>query len=372
MTLVHKLTYGDRIVGTGAFSTVVIGSDPETGNSYAVKRVEKKAIRMEQEEKQQKMFHTAKREYEMLSLCNHPNIVKFYGSGQSAEYLLYALEYCEGGELLEAVKCRRFVPLEACRYVMAQLFSAVFYLHSGKKRSVKNFKRDACVIHRDIKPENIMLSSDLHVKLIDFGTAIVCQSSSETNTAGQSHGRAQTLCGTSYYMSPELLQDNYTCCASDYWACGCVLFFLLTGRRPFDAASEYLLMKAILEEEPTFPEYVDVEAADLVRKLLVKSPEKRIGMEGVRRHPFFSTVDFSDLQLVDMKELWRCETPWHDFQRSDCMICHSELKQQAQNYCHNCGAVGCAKCLSERRTIPNSRFSKDQSVCPQCALCLRA
>eukprot|EP00796_Vickermania_ingenoplastis_P001267 gene1267-725_t len=312
MSFIHKLIFDEKIIGTGSFSTVVVGTDPSTGNKYAVKRVEKKFIMMEQEERQKKMIDTAKREYEMLTLCNHRNIVKFFASGRSAEYLLYALELCEGGELLDMVRKRDYVPLEACRYAMAELFSAVFYMHHGKKKAVKNFKRESTIIHRDIKPENIMLSGDWHIRLIDFGTAVICQTDQEHARSDQTQGRAQTLCGTSYYMSPELLQENYTCCASDYWACGCVLYYLLTGKRPFDAATDYLLMKAILEEEPSYPADMDPEAVDLIKKLLTKAPEKRPGMDGVKKHPFFSTVDFNSLHTVNMKELWMTETPWID------------------------------------------------------------
>lgn len=364
MTFLNRLVLDDKIIGTGAFSTVVIGFDPVSGNKYAVKRVEKNFILSQQEEQRKRLVYTAKREYEMLNVCNHRNIVKFYASGKREQFLLYVLELCSGGELLEAVKNRPFVPLEACRHTMAELFSAVFHLHYEKKKEGKRIS----IIHRDIKPENIMFSEDFHVRLIDFGTALCCSSSENRAQSEQNEGRAQTLCGTSYYMSPELLQENYTCCASDYWACGCVLFFLLTGRRPFDAPTDYLLMKAILEDEPQFPLSADPEAVDLVKKLLIKTPELRIGMEGVRKHPFFSTVDFRTLHTINMKELWMNETPWKNESSSPiCANCRKDFGwRRCKDYCRSCGNYYCAACLVAESTLLLSRYSHPQLICHSC------
>lgn len=357
-------------LGTGAFSKVVVGTHKPTGVRYAVKLISKYSIvHAPTDEERTRMAEVARRESRMLLMCEHPNIVRFFASMQTGTDLLYVTELCDGGELLDAIRLRGRIPLEASRHAIAELFSAVFYLHHALKRvpGQGGEMRQSTILHRDIKPENIMLSKDKHVKLIDFGTAVACESINDRPGSEEGgKGRADTFCGTTYYMSPELLKERYTCTASDYWGIGCVLYHMLVGKRPFDAPTQYLLFKNIVEQEPEYPPSMDLLAKDLIQRLLVKAPEKRIGMAEVQRHPFFSTVDWKALATEDVAPKWLKETPWVD--EATATTCHSCGKQlgRSKEYCRSCGQYFCPKCLSERIPIPEFRLQSPQLTCGKC------
>lgn len=373
----QKMTAADfqfgASLGTGAFSKVVVGLYKPTNVKYAVKFISKRSILdAPTEEERARMAEVARRETQMLLMCEHPSIVKFYASMQTDEDLLYVTELCEGGELLKHIERWGHVPLEAARHAIAELFSAVFYLHHGGKKvrgAIGQYMKKT-VIHRDIKPENIMLSADKHLKLIDFGTAVTCESATDRAAGEESaKGRAQTFCGTTYYMSPELLENSYTCCASDYWGCGCVLYLMLVGKRPFDASTQYLLIKTILEKEPSYPDNMDLDAKDLIKKLLVKDPASRIGMEDVKRHPFLSSVNFATVSQEPVDSYWLRDTPWVDAcDVSQCGGCKATFwSLRKKTWCRSCGNIFCKACVAETRMIPESRYLVPQHVCSSCA-----
>ncbi|KAG5482956.1 hypothetical protein LSCM1_06998 [Leishmania martiniquensis] len=362
-------------LGTGAFSKVVIGLHKPTNVRYAVKFISKRSILdAPTDEERTRMAEVARRETRMLLMCEHPNIVKFHASMQTTEDLLYVTELCEGGELLKHIERWGHIPLEAARHAIAELFSAVFYLHHGQKKSSTGpgglTMKPLTVIHRDIKPENIMLTADKHLRLIDFGTAVVCESANDKAAGEESgNGRAQTFCGTTYYMSPELLENSYTCSASDYWGCGCVLYLMLVGRRPFDASTQYLLIKAILEKEPELPDEMDPDAKDLIRKLLVKDPKARIGMNEIKAHPFLAAVNLATVAGQNVADFWLRETPWVDEASFPaCTACNRPFGfLRSKQYCRNCGCITCKSCIADLRVIPESRWSAPQHVCTRCA-----
>lgn len=365
----------EQQLGTGAFSKVVIGVYKPTGVRYAVKLISKRTIlNAPSDEERTRMAEVAKRETRMLLMCEHPNIVKFFASMQTPEDLVFVTELCSGGELQHIIRDLGRVPLEAARVAIAELFSTVFYLHSAPKKTLPINPsaplKAVTILHRDIKPENVMMSEDMHVKLIDFGTAVACDSVNDkpAGEGGNGKGRAQTFCGTTYYMSPELLEDSYTCCASDYWGCGCVLYHMLTGKRPFDAPTQYLLIKVILEQEPDYPAFMDPLAVDLIKRLLVKSPDRRISMDDIRKHPFFACVNFDELHTMNVKPLWVRDAPWIDETTVDkCSGCTKSFGTfTPKNYCRNCGKIFCGDCVRHEAQLPYPRHPGPQKVCDPC------
>ncbi|KAG8344117.1 putative protein kinase [Trypanosoma vivax] len=361
-------------VGVGAFSKVMVGQHVPTGAHYAIKLVSKQQIfTAPSEEEKKRMADVAIREARMLHMCNHPNIVRFYATMQAPHDLMYVTELCEGGELLKAIKRRQKIPLEAARYVLAELFSAVWYLHHAPKRASPSSPtvplEPVTILHRDIKPENIMLTGNKHVRLIDFGTAVICRSVDDRPEGDQTNkGRAQTFCGTTAYMSPELLRDNYTCTASDYWACGCVLYHMLVGKRPFSGSTEYFLIQSILEKEPEYPDSLDSSAKSLISELLRKRPDQRPGKDEVQRHVFFKGVDFDNLETKDTAKLWAEKAEWvSDSAVSACGGCQKVFTfWRRRHHCRKCGNVYCGSCSSRLCTIPDSVYISPERVCDAC------
>lgn len=197
---------------------------------------------------------------------------------------------------------------ECTRYYSAQILDTIEYMHSKG------------VIHRDLKPENVLLDEQMRVKITDFGTAKILdppkkpprdETNGEINGFGSVHTgdavevddtRANSFVGTAEYVSPELLTDKAACKASDLWAFGCIVFQLLSGRPPFKAANEYQTFQKIVNLEYEFPKGFPPVAKDLVERLLVLDPAKRLNIEHIKNHEFFNGVEWG-------RALWKQKAP---------------------------------------------------------------
>src|SRR5271170_1023487 len=162
------------------------------------------------------------------------------------------------------------------------------------------------VIHRDLKPEkyqnfnivvncSILLDSSMRIKITDFGTAKLLDLpnrhdspvATPQDSGDDISSRANSFVGTAEYVSPELLTDKNACKASDLWAFGCIIYQLLAGRPPFKAANEYQTFQKIVGLEYTFPDGFPSVARDLVERLLVLDPSRRLSLEHIKNHEFF-------------------------------------------------------------------------------------
>lgn len=192
------------------------------------------------------------------------------------------MEYVEGGELFDYVACHQRLPEDVTVYLFRQIIWALKYCHGIN------------IHHRDLKPENILLDYDhMTVKLVDFGMAAL-------QPAGNF---LTTPCGSPHYAAPELLQNRpYDGSQADVWSAGVVLFVMLTGYPPFNFPADTRnvvpedqklkhLFKAISSAQYKMPYSLSREAQDLLRRIFVPDPSKRITIEEVWEHPFLHKYD---------------------------------------------------------------------------------
>lgn len=137
------------------------------------------------------------------------------------------------------------------------------------------------MVHRDLKPENMLLDFDKGIKLVDFGLS---------NTF-KSNELLKTACGSPCYAAPEMISgERYNGTMVDVWSSGVVLFALVSGYLPFEDPDTGQLYKKILSADYDLPEHVSDEAGDLISRILTTDPEKRITMEQIKKHPWYSKV----------------------------------------------------------------------------------
>jgi 3-phosphoinositide dependent protein kinase-1 len=301
---VRDFSFG-RTLGEGSYSTVLAATDRQTLKEYAVKVLDKRHII-----KEKKIKYVGIEKDTLNRLTDHPGIVRLYYTFQDEKSLYYVLDIASGGELLGVLKKIGTFDEECTRFYGAQILDAISYMHSRG------------VIHRDLKPENVLLDDQMHVKITDFGTAkllkdpLAASRPSNSNGIGDGSGRgipdmeskeeddnrATSFVGTAEYVSPELLTDKNACKASDLWAFGCIIYQLLSGRPPFKAANEYQTFQKIVGLEYEFPPGFPPAARDLVERLLVLDPSRRLSLEHVKNHEFFEGIKWG-------RGLWRMKAP---------------------------------------------------------------
>lgn len=195
------------------------------------------------------------------------------------------LEYCDSKDMFSWIN--KYGPLSEhdTVYVFRQMMCAMEYCHSFN------------ICHRDLKPENILLSELGEVKIIDFGMAALHQNDQKLRTS----------CGSPHYAAPELLKSRtYRGDKADVWSMGVILFAMLAQRLPFDDPHLPTMLSMSKRAIYDMPEHFSLEAQDLIRRILVTEPEKRVSIREMWDHPLIQKYDrqpgFENhrKQLVDM------------------------------------------------------------------------
>ncbi|KAI4152932.1 MAG: hypothetical protein L6R39_001713 [Caloplaca ligustica] len=285
-----------RTLGEGSYSTVIAATDRETGKEFAIKVLDKRHII-----KEKKVKYVNVEKDTLNRLTDHPGVVRLYYTFQDEKSLFFVLDLASNGELLGVLKRLTTFDEECTKFYGAEILDTIDFMHARG------------VIHRDLKPENVLLDEHMHVKITDFGTAKLLDSSKEAQKSngvpeaaelldGSEVNKANSFVGTAEYVSPELLRDKTACKASDLWAFGCIIYQLLAGRPPFKAANEYLTFQKILGLDYEFPKGFPEVAKDLVERLLVLEPSSRLSIEHVKNHQFFEGVTWG-------RGLWKQRPP---------------------------------------------------------------
>ena len=198
---------------------------------------------------------------------NLPNIVKYIQHGTAEDGKTYLLtDYCEGGELYERIIEKTYFPESEAKQCIHDILTAVNSLHQEG------------IAHRDIKPENIFQKGNTWF-LGDFGFA-----EKESN-----HKKFNSLQGTPFYISPEILQKHYTK-SCDIWACGVILYILLCGQPPFGGETNRHVYHSIKKGVYTFQDEqwqsVSQDAKDLIQNMLCKEDVRFSAKECLSHHWF--------------------------------------------------------------------------------------
>jgi hypothetical protein len=217
------------------------------------------------------------REIRVLGSLEHPNIAALR-TAQRVDHQVLMIMECVEGLSLDALLKRGTIPREHQLSILAQVLSALDFAHQRG------------IIHRDIKPANIMVTPTGHVKLMDFGIAKLAVDRKLTATGS-------TL-GSVYYMSPEQIQGADSVDArSDIYALGICLYEMTTGKRPFDAPSEYSLMSAHLHEAPRPPVQLDPTIPEPLNQIILMSIAKDPGQRFQSAAAMLSAVNHVREQL---------------------------------------------------------------------------
>ncbi|MCL4128655.1 UNVERIFIED_CONTAM: hypothetical protein GTU68_040688 [Idotea baltica] len=217
-------------------------------------------------------------ERDILAEVCHPFVVKLHYAFQTEGKLYLILDFLRGGDLFTRLSKEIMFTEEDVKFYLAELALALDHLHS------------LGIIYRDLKPENILLDADGHISLTDFG---LCKESLDDQ-------KAYSFCGTIEYMAPEVVNRKGHNTAADWWSFGVLLFEMLTGALPFQGSNRKETMALILRAKLGMPHYLSPDAQLLLRVLFKRNPANRLGagpngVEDLKRHQFFSTIDWEKL-----------------------------------------------------------------------------
>uniref|UniRef100_A0A1I7SZ61 Ribosomal protein S6 kinase n=1 Tax=Caenorhabditis tropicalis TaxID=1561998 RepID=A0A1I7SZ61_9PELO len=264
-----------KVLGKGGYGKVfqvrkTTGSD--TGKIFAMKVLQKATIVRNQKD----TAHT-KAERNILEAVKSPFICDLLYAFQTGGKLYLILEYLSGGELFMHLEREGMFMENVAKFYLSEIVVSLEHLHQQG------------IIYRDLKPENILLDGHGHVKLTDFG---LCKEEIEGDQ------KTHTFCGTIEYMAPEILMRCGHGKAVDWWSLGALMFDMLTGGPPFTAENRRKTIDKILKGRLTLPAYLSNEARDLIKKLLKRHVDTRLGAgasdaEEIKAHPFFRQQDWN-------------------------------------------------------------------------------
>uniref|UniRef100_A0A667YAV4 Protein kinase C n=1 Tax=Myripristis murdjan TaxID=586833 RepID=A0A667YAV4_9TELE len=242
-----------RVIGRGSYAKVLLVRLKKTERIYAMKVVKKELVN---DDEDIDWVQTEKHVFEQAS--NHPFLVGLHSCFQTESRLFFVIEYVNGGDLMFHMQRQRKLPEEHARFYSAEISLALNYLH------------ERGIIYRDLKLDNVLLESEGHIKLTDYG---MCK---EGLRPGDT---TSTFCGTPNYIAPEILRGEDYGFSVDWWALGVLMFEMMAGRSPFDIVgssdnpdqnTEDYLFQVILEKQIRIPRSLSVKAASVLKGFLNK------------------------------------------------------------------------------------------------------
>ena len=246
-------------IGKGTFSIVKLGINKITKEKVAIKILKKKKIKYKEE------LERIEREINILQKLEHINVIKIYKINEDEDKYYIFMEFCENGELFHYIVDHQRLDEEVASFFFYQLINGLEYIHSEN------------IVHRDLKPENLLLGKGNILKIIDFGLSNFCEP----------ENYLETPCGSPCYASPEMVcGDKYNGHMIDIWSTGIILFAMLCGYLPFEDPDNDILFKKILKCKILYPDYLSAMSINLMKKILVVDPNKRITLEEIKQFQY--------------------------------------------------------------------------------------
>uniref|UniRef100_A0A8C2Q2H1 protein kinase C n=1 Tax=Cyprinus carpio TaxID=7962 RepID=A0A8C2Q2H1_CYPCA len=263
------------VLGRGHFGKVLLAEYKTTGEMFAIKALKKGDI-VARDEVDSLMCE--KRIFETVNSVRHPFLVNLFACFQTKEHVCFVMEYAAGGDLMMHIHADVFSEVRSVFYAACVVLGLQF-LHDHK------------IVYRDLKLDNLLLDTEGYVKIADFG---LCKEGMGFKD------RTSTFCGTPEFLAPEVLTETSYTRAVDWWGLGVLIFEMLVGESPFPGDDEEEVFDSIVNDEVRYPRFLSTEAISIMRRLLRRNPERRLGAgerdaEEVKKHPFFRDMDWAAL-----------------------------------------------------------------------------
>ncbi|KAG8128851.1 putative Serine-threonine-protein [Naja naja] len=269
------------VLGRGHFGKVLLSELHRTKELFAIKALKKGDI-VARDEVESLMCE--KRIFEIVTQARHPFLVNLFACFQTPQHVCFVMEYTAGGDLMMHIHTDVFSEPRATFYAACVVLGLQF-LHDHK------------IVYRDLKLDNLLLDKEGFVKIADFG---LCKE-------GMGYAdRTSTFCGTPEFLAPEVLTDTSYTRAVDWWGLGVLIYEMLVGLSPFPGDDEEEVFDSIVNDEVRYPRFLSTEAIGIMRRLLRRNPERRLGSserdaEDVKKHPFFRSIEWEALLARKIK-----------------------------------------------------------------------
>ena len=281
------------VIGRGSVGKILLAKYIKDGKYYAIKSMRKDQIISEG------IADNILVEKNILIKSQCEFILKLSFFFQTPERIYYVTPFIKGGDLYHKLKSEIFFKEDLVRFYTAQIAVALQYLHNLE------------ITYRDLKPENILLDEDGYIKLCDFGSSVIIRGTE----------KVKNFAGSPEYAAPEIITysgHNFMC---DWWSLGILIYELLYGNTPFFNMDKTRMYDLINTGAISFPKFIQIEgeekprnykvsedAKNIISKFLEKDPGTRLGRQGldeIKKHPFFSGINFDDLNKKKIKPPFR-------------------------------------------------------------------
>ncbi|OWF37474.1 serine/threonine-protein kinase N2-like isoform X1 [Mizuhopecten yessoensis] len=269
------------VLGRGHFGKVILAEYKHSNEYFALKALKKGEI-MARDEVESLM--SEKRIFEVINAMRHPLLVNLFACFQTEDHVIFVMEYACGGDLMMHIHSDVFTEPRTVFYAGCVVLG-LQYLHEHN------------IVYRDLKLDNLLLDQDGYLKIADFG---LCKE-------GMAYGdRTSTFCGTPEFLAPEVLTETSYTRSVDWWGLGVLIFEMLVGESPFPGDDEEEVFDSIVNEEVRYPRFLSTEAIAIMRRLLRRNPDRRLGSserdaEDVKKQAFFRNLVWDDLLMKKVK-----------------------------------------------------------------------